>query len=373
MANLSLSTGLLGGLMNPAYTDKLGDAITQGMLVPGAAKQQFRQTKGLEAQQRLLNSGMTDQATIEAMTKIGEDWGVNPETTNQMIQQAKANAYRAEQEKRAAEHAKLAKDNARLAKLRYEKEAEQVEKNKQIEAGINRSYQGWKNEAERDAYLATLDPEVANAIRKHEESATTREYNQMLIDKAKDKGRPWSDAELAALGEDPEIKIMVEEYKRQREAAPAGKMENHNARFEAQLEYVQRQRAKDVAMRTPTETEIEQMGEFIGGMEQDTPIYDSLTPEQQYYVNSHYASQMKSGALPSIMTADAIERYSKLFLDADPREQTKLQWLKETIGSWFMGDQPSAPAPTGPQPGDEKDGYIFQGGDPSKPENWKRK
>lgn len=373
MANLSLSTGLLGGLMNPTYTDKLGTAITQGMLVPHAAKQQFRQTKGMEAQQRLLNSGMTDPATIEAMTKIGEEWGVNPETTNQMIQQAKRDDLQRKQNQRAEENAKVARDNAMLRKIQYEREAEQIEKNKQIQAGINRSYQGWKSEAERDAYLATLDPEVANAIRKHEESATTREYNQMLIDKAKDKGRPWSDAELAALGDDPEIKIMVEEYKRQREAAPAGKMENHNARFEAQLEYVQRQRAKDVAMKTPTETEITSMGDYIGQMEQDTPLYDALTPEQQRYVNMKFASDMKSGALPSVLTAANIEAYAKMFHDADPREQTTLQWLKEVVGSWFMGEEPSAPAPTGPQPGDEKGGYIFQGGDPSKPENWKRK
>ena len=375
MAQLGLSSGLIQGLMNPTYTNRLSENIQQGMLMPHAAKQQYNQKMGMESLQAILNTGRADEQTLRSMQDVGRQTGMNPETVNEMIQQARANESRMKQEARAEEHAKLAQDNARLAKLRAET-AERTERQKQqIAAGINRSYQGWKSDAEREEFLSTLDPEVAVAIRKHEESATTREYNEMLINKQKQKERPWTDAELDALDNaDPEIKALTDAYRRMKESAPAGGMEGHNSRFEAQLEYVQRQKAIDLALKVPTQTEIEDMGAYIDQMASDTPLYDALPEESKRYVHSYFASKMKSGAMPQILNAENIERYAKIFHDTDPREMSKLEWLKQTIGEWFTRDTPAAPAtPTGPQPGDEKGGYIFQGGDPSKPENWKRK
>lgn len=335
--------------MNPTYTDKLGTAITQGMLVPHAAKQQFRQTKGMEAQQRLLNSGMTDPATIEAMTKIGEDWNVPAEVTNNMIQQAYRNDLQKQQNARAEENAKVARDNLKLRQLQMEATQRDLEAQKVAAAANARLRSGvFKDKQEEEIFIGSLSPEAQAYVRKDQKAQLDMEYMRKNMESANKAGRILSDSELDAYGVDDESKAAIQRYKDATKNSPAGSARIHNDRLATELDNLARSRARREAQMTPPADLVKTVGLIIEDMESNTGVYSDLSKQQKYLVHFKMASDFKqSGGTPP--DPAMVASYAAEIIKLDP----DLPWyehgmvpdnVKREMRKLFGTKAPAAPA-----------------------------
>lgn len=209
-----LSQGLIQGLINPGYQDKLGKAVSGGMLGISDA---FDERRGRQAEESvnaiLTNSDISDPRVQESVQAVYSQMGQDPGEAMEKIKAGQVERRAQAAEQRAIENQAQGKAYHEL-RMGQAAEAEQAKKARAV--ALAKFQKGGSPED----IVASMPPEFREegmaAIQNH---ATWQSTMSDLSEKAEGKV-PFDEATLEAIAATPGMENSMEAYKKMSKTHP---------------------------------------------------------------------------------------------------------------------------------------------------------
>jgi len=325
--------------MNPAYTDKLGANIQQGMLMPGVAQQAYNTRKGGEVIQQIANHpGLTLQNKVDQIMERGKQFNLPVTQVDAMIQRAKMDEQRREQEARAVEQMQMQRERQQWAAT---DQAWQEGKRKEEQEGQIAAMRVFNTEDH--SFIEDLPAHAQLAAREAQASKVRLENLKEEQAEKRKTASPFSD--LSHYESRPEYKQLVSDYRKNVETmgAPAA-----NRLFLQQVDAVERagiwSRSKETAdvAETVTATDRKFAEDVIVGADSKMD-WNGASDWEKLRVREAIA--VKKSQQPDWQPSVAeLNEIVKAAMDPDGGKFSLTQWVKKWWSSMTGSPEPAEQA-----------------------------